>query len=219
VFRYLRTLATLGLSSMTPRLTAIGWHWPVAAVACKQPHETLRQACKPQMKRFASASTDPNLGVLSGGEVFLSRRAERQSSACSRASAPDPPQHRARQVFLAFRPAGQRALLIPQRSTTRNTITDRAPSSTSSISSAPRVCDRDRQNEKARTIAAPILDRRDVAIAAMSLSAPFRVSTSKRQRSAPNHRLQRDRPTLRGDTTRHLGTKAVAEPDDLAESP
>ena len=154
------------------------------------PYETLRQTCKPQMKRLRQRFNETiNLGVLSGGEVFYLDvlESERSLRMQSSVGATDPLHSTALgKVFLAFRPGNQRAMLIPAAlpRLTPNTITDHAEliDQLDMISTTGYAIDIGENEEGSYCIAAPILDHRDVAIAAMSLSAPIsRFDESARQ--------------------------------------
>ncbi len=191
VFRYLRTLATLGLVEHDPEADryrpGIGL-WRLSHAS--SPYETLRQACKPQMKRLRQRFNETiNLGVLSGGEVFYLDvlESERSLRMQSSVGAADPLHSTALgKVFLAFRTPSQRALLIPQTlpRLTANTITDRAKliEQLDIIRTTGYAIEIGENEDGSYCIAAPICDRRDVAIAAMSLSAPIsRFDESARQ--------------------------------------
>jgi IclR family acetate operon transcriptional repressor len=190
VFRYLRTLATLGFVEHDAEADryrpGIGL-WRLSHAS--SPYETLRQACKPQMKQLRQRFNETiNLGVLSGGEVFYLDvlESERSLRMQSSVGATDPLHSTALgKIFLAFRPAHQRGTLIPQTLArhTHNTITDRGTllEQLEIIRTTGYAIEIGENEEGSYCIAAPILDHRDVAIAAMSLSAPIsRFDESKR---------------------------------------
>ncbi len=191
VFRYLRTLATLGFVEHNPEADryrpGIGL-WRLSHSS--SPYETLRQAGKPHMKRLRQRFNETiNLGVLSGGEVVYLDvlESERSLRMQSSVGATDPLHSTSLgKVFLAFRPPNQRAMLIPPTlpRLTGNTITDRAAllDQLEIIRATGYAIEIGENEEGSYCIAAPILDRRDVAIAAMSLSAPIsRYDESSRQ--------------------------------------
>ena len=118
VFRYLRTLSTLGFiehDADTDRYRPGLGLWRLSHSS--SPYETLRQACKPQMKRLRQRFNETiNLGVLSGGEVFYldvleSERSLRMQSSVG--SSDSLHSTALGKVFLAFCPAPQRDALIP----------------------------------------------------------------------------------------------------------
>ena len=191
VFRYLRTLATLGFVEHNAEADryrpGIGL-WRLSHSS--SPYETLRQAGKPHMKRLRQRFNETiNLGVLSGGEVVYLDvlESERSLRMQSSVGATDPLHSTALgKVFLAFRPPSQRAMLIPPAlpRLTKSTITDRAAllDQLEIIRTTGYAIEIGENEEGSYCIAAPILDRRDMAIAAMSLSAPIsRYDESSRQ--------------------------------------
>lgn len=221
VFRYLRTLATLGFvehdADADRYRPGIGL-WRLSHAS--SPYETLRQACKPHMKRLRQRFNETiNLGVLSGGEVFYLDVLESEQSLRMQSSvgATDPLHCTSLgKVFLAFRPPAQRAILMPGElpRRTRNTITDRAVllEQLDVIRTTGYAIEMGENEEGSYCIAAPILDRLGIAIAAMSLSAPIsRFDEGARQAicagliSASNEvgRIVRgDAPLVAGDTAR-----------------
>ncbi|MCB1498793.1 MAG: IclR family transcriptional regulator [Bauldia sp.] len=182
VFRYLRTLAMLGFVEHDPEADryrpGIGL-WRLSHAS--SPYETLRQACKPSMKRLRQRFNETiNLGVLSGGEVVYLDvlESERSLRMQSSVGATDPLHCTALgKVFLAFRPPAQRAMLIPPvlPRLTRNTITDPAAliEQLDIIRTTGYAIEMGENEEGSYCIAAPILDHQGIAIAAMSLSAPI----------------------------------------------
>lgn len=191
VFRYLRTLSTLGFVEHDAEADryrpGIGL-WRLSHAS--SPYETLRQVCKPHMKRLRQRFNETiNLGVLSGGEVFYLDvlESERSLRMQSSVGASDPLHSTALgKVFLAFRPPHERATLIPPTLArhTHNTITDRATliEQLEFIRTTGYAIEVGENEEGSYCIAAPILDHRNVAVAAMSLSAPIsRFDESKRQ--------------------------------------
>lgn len=191
VFRYLRTLATLGFvehdAGADRYRPGIGL-WRLSHAS--SPYETLRQACKPAMKRLRQRFNETiNLGVLSGGEVLYLDVLESEQSLRMQSSvgATDPLHCTALgKVFLAFRPPAQRAMLIPPAlpRLTRNTITDRTAllEQLDIIRTTGYAIEMGENEEGSYCIAAPILDHQGVAIAAISLSAPItRFDESARQ--------------------------------------
>jgi len=222
VFRYLRTLATLGFVEHDAEADryrpGIGL-WRLSHAS--SPHEILRQACKPQMKQLRQRFNETiNLGVLSGGEVVYLDvlESERSLRMQSSVGATDPLHSTSLgKVFLAFRPANQRAMLIPSTLArhTHNTITDRATliEQLEIIRATGYAIEIGENEEGSYCIAAPILDHRDIAIAAMSLSAPIsRFDDSKRQAICAGlitacNDIGR---TLRGDTSEPGITTAKA---------
>ena len=191
VFRYLRTLATLGFVEHNAEADryrpGIGL-WRLSHSS--SPYETLRQAGKPHMKRLRKRFNETiNLGILSGGEVVYLDVLESERSLRMQSSigATDPLHSTSLgKVFLAFRPPKQRAMLIPPAlpRLTKNTITDRAAllDQLEIIRTTGYAIEIGENEEGSYCIAAPILDGRDMAIAAMSLSAPIsRYDESSRQ--------------------------------------
>jgi len=191
VFRYLRTLTTLGFVEHDAEADryrpGIGL-WRLSHAS--SPYETLRQACKPQMKQLRQRFNETiNLGIVSGGQVFYLDvlESERSLRMQSSVGATDPLHSTALgKVFLAFRPANQRAMLVPAvlPKMTENTITDRAIllEQLEIIRTTGYAIEIGENEEGSYCIAAPILDSRGVAIAAMSLSAPIsRFDESARQ--------------------------------------
>jgi DNA-binding IclR family transcriptional regulator len=182
VFRYLRTLVTVGLVEHEPEQDryrpGIGL-WRLSHSS--SPYETLRETCKPSMKRLRQRFNETiNLGVLSGGEVLYLDvlESERLLRMQSHIGATDPLHSTALgKVFLAFRPANQRANLIPPTLTrvTANTITDRGEllNQLEIIRTTGYAIEIGENEEGCYCIAAPILDRHNIAIAAVSLSAPI----------------------------------------------
>jgi DNA-binding IclR family transcriptional regulator len=163
-----------------------------------------------------------NLGVLSGGEVVYLDvlESERSLRMQSSVGASDPLHSTALgKVFLAFRPANQRATLIPPTLTrhTHNTITDRATllDQLEIIHTTGYAIEIGENEEGSYCIAAPILDHHEIAIAAMSLSAPIsRFDESKRQAICAGliNACAEIGRTLRGDPAEPVATstKAVA---------
>lgn len=191
VFRYLRTMATLGFvehdADSDRYRPGIGL-WRLSHAS--SPYETLRQACKPFMKRLRQRFNETiNLGVLSGGEVLYLDVLESEQSLRMQSSvgASDPIHCTSLgKVFLAFRPAAQRNMLIPPvlPRLTKNTITDRGVlnEQLEVIRTTGYAIEMGENEEGSYCIAAPILDRQGIAIAALSLSAPItRFEESARQ--------------------------------------
>lgn len=182
VFRYLKTLATLGFVEHDAEADryrpGIGL-WRLSHSS--SPYEALREACKPHMKRLRQRFNETiNLGVLSGGEVVYLDvlESDRSLRMQSTVGATDPLHSTSLgKVFLAFRPAGQQSSLIPAElpRLTKNTITDRNAllEQLGMIRATGYAIEIGENEEGSYCIAAPILDHRGVAIAAMSLSAPI----------------------------------------------
>lgn len=191
VFRYLRTLAAMrfvehhaGTDRYRP---GIGLWWLSHA---SSPYETLRQACRPHMKRLRQRFNETvNLGVLSGGEVFYLDVVESERSLRMQATigASDPLHSTALgKVFLAFRPENQIDVLLPQtlERLTESTIVDRGAliEQLGIIRTTGYAIEIGENEDGSYCIAAPIRDGRGVAIAAMSLSAPIsRLNEQSRQ--------------------------------------
>lgn len=181
VFRYLRTLATLRLVEHEPDSDryrpGIGLWWLSHA---SNPYETLRQACRPEMKRLQQHFNETvNLGALSGREVVYLDIVESERSLRMQATigATDPLHSTALgKVLLAFRPAAQREALLPQSlpRLTPNTIVDRAKllEQLEIIRTTGYALDLGENEEGSCCLAAPIRDDRGTAVAAISLSAP-----------------------------------------------
>jgi DNA-binding IclR family transcriptional regulator len=191
VFRYLRTLAAMRFVEHDPEgdryRPGIGLWWLSHA---SSPYETLRQTCRPYMKRLRERFNETvNLGVLSGGEVFYLDVVESERSLRMQSSvgATDPLHSTALgKIFLAFRPTGQLETLLPQTlpGITKNTIVDREAllEQLEMIRTTGYAIEIGENEEGSYCIAAPIRDHRDIAIAAMSLSAPIsRFDESLRQ--------------------------------------
>lgn len=182
VFRYLKTLSTIGfiehdLEADRYRPGLGLWHLSHASGA----YETLRQVCRPHMKRLRQRFNETiNLGVLSGGEVFYldvleSERSLRMQSSIGATDA----LHSTSlgKVFLAFSPPERRELLIPKTlpRRTANTITDRVAlvEQLAIIRTTGYAIEIGENEEGSYCIATPICDSRNAAVAAMSLSAPI----------------------------------------------
>ncbi len=182
VFRYLRTLETMRLvehdADVDRYRPGIGLWWLSYA---SSPYEMLRQTCRPHMKRLRKRFSETvNLGVLSGGEVFYLDVVESEHSLRMQSSvgSTDPLHSTALgKVFLAFCPPGQLDLLLPSTlpRLTKHTIVDRLEliEQLATIRTTSYAIERGENEEGSYCIAAPILDSRNVAIAAMSLSAPL----------------------------------------------
>lgn len=191
VFRYLRTLAAMRFvehDAETDRYRPGIGLWRLSHAS--SPYETLRQACRPHMKRLRQRFNETvNLGVLSGGEVFYLDVVESERSLRMQAAigATDPLHSTALgKVFLAFRPQSQIDLLLPAtlQKLTENTITDRAAlvEQLEIIRTTGYAIEIGENEDGSYCIAAPVLDGRSVAIAAMSLSAPIsRLNEQSRQ--------------------------------------
>ena len=191
VFRYLKTLTTIGLlehDSEADRYRPGLGLWRLSHAS--GPYEMLKQVCKPHMKRLRQRFNETiNLGVLSGGEVFYLDVLESERSLRMQSSigATDPLHSTSLgKVFLAFSPPERRALLLvdelPQ--ITPNTITDRGKlaEQLEIIWTTGYAIEIGENEEGSYCIAAPIRDGRNVAIAAISLSAPIsRYDESARQ--------------------------------------
>lgn len=191
VFRYLKTLSTVGFVEHDPEADlyrpGLGlWHLAHAS----GPYETLKQVCRPAMKRLRQRFNETiNLGVLSGGEVFYLEvlESERSLRMQSSVGATDPLHSTSLgKIFLAFSPPGRRDLMIPQSlpRMTANTVTDRQAliEQLDVIRTTGYAIEIGENEEGSYCIAAPICDSRNVAIAAMSLSAPIsRYDESARQ--------------------------------------
>ena len=206
VFRYLRTLATLGFVEHNAEADryrpGIGL-WRLSHSS--SPYETLRQAGKPHMKRLRQRFNETiNLGVLSGGEVVYLDvlESERSLRMQSSVGATDPLHSTALgKVFLAFRPPSQRAMLDSAGAAQAHEEHDHRPRR------APRpardhphhgLCDRDRR-ERGRLLLhrrpdprpARRGDRGDEPVGAdLALRREFSSGDLRRA----HHRLRRDRP-------------------------
>jgi DNA-binding IclR family transcriptional regulator len=224
VFRYLRTLATMRFVEHDPEADryrpGIGLWWLSHA---SSPYETLRQTCAPYMKRLRQRFNETvNLGVLSGGEVFYLDVVESEQSLRMQASvgSTDPLHSTALgKVFLAFRSRSQLDVLLPHTlpRLTKNTIVDRGAllEQLEIIRTTGYAIEIGENEEGSYCIAAPIRDRRNVAIAAMSLSAPTsRLDEKARQTICASLMTACDEisRTLRGEgsTSEEDGAKAVA---------
>lgn len=191
VFRYLRTLAAMRFVEHDPQTdryrSGIGLWWLSHA---SSPYETLRQACRPAMKRLRQRFNETvNLGVLSGGEVFYLDVVESERSLRMQATigATDPLHSTALgKVLLAFRPRAQVEVLLPPTlvKLTENTIVDRAGffEQLEIIRTTGYAIEIGENEDGSYCIAAPIRDAHNVAVAAMSLSAPVsRLDEQSRQ--------------------------------------
>jgi DNA-binding IclR family transcriptional regulator len=191
VFRYLRTLTTIGFiehdAAGDRYRPGIGL-WRLSHA--NGPYETLKQVVKPHMKRLRQRFNETiNLGVLSGGEVLYLDVLESERSLRMQApiGAADQLHSTALgKVFLAFCAPERRDLLIPKSlpRMTENTITDRARllEQLEIIRTTGYAIEIGENEEGSYCIAAPICDANNVAIAAMSLSAPIsRYEESARQ--------------------------------------
>ena len=191
VFRYLKTLTTIGLlehDAEADRYRPGLGLWRLSHAS--GPYEMLKQVCKPHMKRLRQRFNETiNLGVLSGGEVFYLDVLESERSLRMQSSigATDPLHSTSLgKVFLAFSPPERRALLLADElpRTTPNTITDRGKivEQLEIIRTTGYAIEIGENEEGSYCIAAPIRDGRNVAIAAISLSAPIsRYDESARQ--------------------------------------
>ncbi len=191
VFRYLKTLATIGFiehEEESDRYRPGLGLWRLSHAS--GPYETLKQVAKPQMKALRQRFNETiNLGVLSGGEVLYLDMQESERSLRMQSSIGATDQLHSTslgKVFLAFCPPERRQLLIPKSlpRMTENTITDRAKllEQLEIIRTTGYAIEIGENEEGSYCIAAPILDARNVAIAAMSLSAPIsRYEESARQ--------------------------------------
>ena len=182
VFRYLKTLGSTGLIehvAETDRYRPGLGLWRLSQAS--GPHEALKRICKPYMKRLRQRFNETiNLGVLSGGEVLYldvleSERSLRMQSTigstdllhCTALG----------KVLLAFSTPERRATLIlktlPAR--TPNTITDHTTlvEQLGIIRTTGYAIETGENEEGSYCLAAPICDGRNVAIAALSLSAPI----------------------------------------------
>ena len=224
VFRYLRTLASMRFVEHDAEADryrpGIGLWWLSHA---SSPYETLRQTCAPYMKRLRQRFNETvNLGVLSGGEVFYLDVVESERSLRMQASvgSTDPLHSTALgKVFLAFRPKSQLDALLPHTlpRLTKNTVVDRAAllEQLEIIRTTGYAIEIGENEEGSYCIAAPICDNRNVAIAAMSLSAPTsRLDEKARQTICASLMTACDeiRRTLRGESSNSEegGAKAVA---------
>jgi IclR family acetate operon transcriptional repressor len=191
VFRYLRTLTTIGFiehDAETDRYHPGLGLWRLSHA--NGPYETLKRVCKPYMKRLQQRFNETiNLGVLSGGEVFYLDMVESERSLRMQSSIGATDQLHSTslgKVFLAFCATGRRESLIPRSLArrTENTITDRAEllDQLEIIRTTGYAIEVGENEEGSYCIAAPICDAGNVAIAAMSLSAPIsRYEESARQ--------------------------------------
>jgi IclR family acetate operon transcriptional repressor len=182
VFRYLRTLAALGFVEHDVEVDryrpGLGL-WRLSHG--NGPYESIRHVCRPHMKRLRERFNETiNLGILSGGEVFYLDVLESEQSLRMQASvgATDPLYSTALgKIFLAFYPGAQRDALIPAvlERRTPSTIVDRAvlEEQLAVIRTTGYAIEVGENEEGSYSIAAPILDHRGVATAAVSLSAPI----------------------------------------------
>ena len=191
VFRYLRTLAALGFVEHDDEVDryrpGIGL-WRLSHGT--GPYEALRPVGRPHMKRLRDGFNETiNLGVLSGGEVFYLDVLESEQSLRMQASvgSTDPLYSTALgKIFLAFGPPERRDQLIPAvlARRTASTIVDRAKlqEQLAVIRTTGYAIEVGENEDGSYCIAAPILDRRGIAMAAISLSAPTsRFDESARQ--------------------------------------
>jgi DNA-binding IclR family transcriptional regulator len=191
VFRYLKTLTTIGFVEHDAEADhyrpGLGL-WRLSHAS--GPYETLKQVCKPYMKRLRQRFNETiNLGVLSGGEVLYLDVLESERSLRMQSSigATDPLHSTSLgKVFLAFSPPERRTLLIPGElpRLTANTITDSAKlaEQLEIIRTTGYAIEIGENEEGSYCIAAPIRDDRNVAVGAISLSAPIsRYEESARQ--------------------------------------
>ena len=219
VFRYLRTLATLGFVEHDAEADryrpGIGL-WRLSHAS--SPYETLRQVCKPQMKQLRQRFNETiNLGVLSGGEVFYLDvlESERSLRMQSSVGASDPLHSTALgKVFLAFRPAHQRATLIPQTLArhTHNTITDRGTlleqlEIIRTTGYAIEIGENEEGSLLHRRADPRPPRRRDRGDEPVRADLPLRREQAPGDLRGPDHRLQRDRPHAprRDDRAEHDG--------------
>lgn len=182
VFRYLKTLATIGLiehDAEADRYRPGLGLWRLSHAS--GPYEMLKQVCKPHMKRLRQRFNETiNLGVLSGGEVLYLDVLESERSLRMQSSigATDLLHSTSLgKVFLAFSPPERRLALMPRHlpRLTPNTITDPASldEQLGIIRTTGYAIEIGENEEGSYCVAAPIRDSRDIAIAAMSLSAPI----------------------------------------------
>jgi IclR family acetate operon transcriptional repressor len=191
VFRYLRTLTTIGFvehDEEADRYRPGLGLWRLSHAS--GPYETLKQVCRPHMKRLQQRFNETiNLGVLSGGEVLYLDMVESERSLRMQSSIGATDQLHSTalgKVFLAFSPPERRALLVPKSlpRMTPNTITDpgKLLEQLEIIRTTGYAIEIGENEEGSYCIAAPICDARNVAIAALSLSAPIsRYEESARQ--------------------------------------
>lgn len=191
VFRYLKTLTTIGFiehDAEADRYRPGLGLWRLSHAS--GPYETLKQVCKPYMKRLRQRFSETiNLGVPSGGEVFYLDVLESERSLRMQSSigATDPLHSTSLgKVFLAFSPPERRELLVAKDlpRLTPNTITDRTAliEQLEIIRTTGYAIEIGENEEGSYCIAAPICDSRNAAIAAISLSAPIsRYDESARQ--------------------------------------
>ena len=181
VFRYLKTLTTIGLlehDGEADRYRPGLGLWRLSHASGS--YEMLKQVCKPHMKRLRQRFNETiNLGVLSGGEVFYLDVLESERSLRMQSSigATDPLHSTALgKVLLAFQPAGQRDALLPNtlQRITPNTITDRSvlEEQLDIIRTTGYALDIGENEEGSCCLATPICDDRGFAVAAISISAP-----------------------------------------------
>jgi DNA-binding IclR family transcriptional regulator len=223
VFRYLRTLATIGFiehDAEADRYRPGLGLWRLSHAGGS--YETLKQVCKPYMKRLRQRFNETiNLGVLSGGEVFYLDVLESERSLRMQSSIGATDQLHSTslgKVFLAFCPPERRALLIPKSlpRMTPNTITDHAKllEQLEIIRTTGYAIEIGENEEGSYCVAAPIRDGRNIAVAAMSLSGPIsRYDESARQAICAGLMSATDEigQALRGGSSEMpSGAKAVA---------
>lgn len=191
VFRYLKTLATIGFVEHDAEADryrpGLGlWHLSHSS----GPYETLKQVCRPYMKHIRQRFNETiNLGVLSGGEVSYLEvmESERSLRMQSTVGATDPLYTTSLgKIFLAFSRPDRREWLIPKTlpRLTANTITDRGAllEQLDVIRTTGYAIEIGENEDGSYCIAAPILDAHNIAVAAISLSAPIsRYDESARQ--------------------------------------
>lgn len=191
VFRYLRTLAAMGFvehDAQADRYRPGIGLWRLTHAT--SPYEMLKQIAVPHMKRLRDRFNETvNLGVLAGGEVLYLDVQESDRSLRMQANigSTDPLHSTALgKAMLAYMPLSQRDVLLPPVLVrlTSNTITDRAvlTEQLDIIHATGYAIESGENEEGSYCIAAPILDGRSIAMAAISLSAPVsRFDDSARQ--------------------------------------
>jgi IclR family acetate operon transcriptional repressor len=181
VFRYLKTLCTIALiehDAETDRYRPGLGLWRLAQAS--GPYDMLKQVCRPHMKQLRLRFNETiNLGVLSGGEVLYLdiQESERSLRMQSQIGATDLLHSTALgKVFLAFSTPERRAALLPTAlpPVTAKTITNRAEldEQLGIIRTTGYAIEVGENEDGSYCIAAPIRDSRNLAFAALSLSAP-----------------------------------------------
>jgi IclR family transcriptional regulator, KDG regulon repressor len=181
VFRYLRTLATKRLiehDETTDRYRPGIGLWRLSHSS--NPYEMLRQVCRPYLQELRDKFNETvNLGVIEAGEVLYLDIIESRRSLRMQATIGSSGQLHSTalgKILLAFQPKELREKLLPQVLTpvTARTIVDRKTlfEQIESVRATGYAIDEGEDEEGSCCIAAPILNDKGNAVAAISLSAP-----------------------------------------------